>query len=127
MFNDPTLKGVFQGLLDDVTRLGRQELALAKAEIAEDIDAAQKRLIAIMAGLMLGFCAVLILLQAVVVALATQMPAWLASVIVALVVGLAAVILVRGGQAGLSRKDVTPERTVRSLKRDKDMVMEKAS
>src|SRR5690242_10089477 len=104
MFNDLSLKGVFQELLDDVTRLGRQELALAKAEITQDIEAAQKRMVAIIAGLLLGFCAVLILLQAIVVALATTMPAWLASIIVALVVGLVAFILVRSGQAGLEAK-----------------------
>lgn len=127
MLNDPTLKGLFQGLLDEVTHLGRQELALAKAEIAEDIEAAQKRLIAVIAGLMLGFCAVLILLQAIVAALATQMPVWLASVVVALIVGLVAVVLVRAGQASLKAQDFTPERTVRSLKRDKDLIAEKAS
>jgi uncharacterized membrane protein YqjE len=127
MNSDTSLKGLAQSLIDEVTLLIRQELRLAKAEVSEDINRAQRSVVMIVAGLLLGFCALLILLQAIVIALAEIMPGWLASIIVALVVGGTAAALIKSGQKTLTSHSMVPERTIRSVKRDKDLVVEKAS
>jgi uncharacterized membrane protein YqjE len=125
MNNDHSLKAIVRQLVDDVSHLFRQELRLAQAEVSRNLEHAQRRLIMIVAGLLLGFCAVLILLQAIVFALADVMPAWIASVVVALVVGLCAFMMVHQGQSHLRAHDVVPKRTVRQVKQDKELVEEK--
>jgi len=67
-----------------------------------------------------------LLLQAAVVALAEFMAPWAASLVVAAVTAALAFALVRIGHKRLSPARLVPERTIDSLRQDKDMVMEKA-
>jgi uncharacterized membrane protein len=100
-------------------------LRLARAETGEKLSQAQNGIIAIVVGLLLASSALLILLQAVVLALSQIVPAWAASVIVGVVVAIVALILIRGGQSSLKLTNLTPTRTLDALRKDRDMVMEK--
>jgi uncharacterized membrane protein YqjE len=124
-FQDQSVASLLRELIDEIGRLLRQELRLARAETSEKISQAQNGAIALIVGLLLGFCALLILLQAVVVALATTMPAWLASVIVGAATAVIGFILIWQGQRNLSPASLVPERTLRSVRADKDLVTEK--
>ena len=125
---DQPIRSLLSRLIDDISLLVRQELRLAQAEGSEKLSQATNGLVAIAAGLVIAACARLVLLQALVIALAeyTKLPASLASLIVGLVVAVVAFILIRQGQSNLSPSKLSPERTIRSLREDKDMVMEKA-
>lgn len=79
------------------------------------------------AGAVLAIPAILFVLQAVVTLLSNFMYDWIAMLLVALVLGLAAFLLVRKGQAALSAGSLTPERTAANLKRDVNLVQEKVS
>ena len=122
---DPSLTTLLRDLISDLSELIRQELRLAQAEAAEKVSRAQHGVIAIAAGLLSAFCAILILLQALVIGLAEIMPAWAASLCVGGSMALGAFILFRLGQSGLSPANLIPERTLESVRRDKDLVMEK--
>ena len=124
---EPSLKSLLKQVVDVTSTLFRQEVRLAQAEVKHSIREAQARLVMIIAGLMLGFCAFLILLQAIVIGLSTVMPAWLASVVVAVVTGAIAFVLINRGEQGLDADDLKPKRTIRQVKADKDLVMEKVS
>lgn len=121
---DQSLKSLVQELIDDVSRLFRQEFRLARAEMSEKVSQAQNGVFAIIAGLLLAFAALLVLLQALIVALANVLPPWLASVAVGVVVAIVAFILIRSGQSNL-KMSVVPERTLHSVRQDKNMVAEK--
>jgi uncharacterized membrane protein len=123
--DDQSLRALLKDLIDEVSRLIRQELRLAQAESSEKISQVQTGLISIVAGLLLAFAALLVLLQALVIALANVVAAWLASVIVGLVVGAIAFVLVKQGQSNLKATNLVPERTLKSVQNDRDMVMEK--
>jgi hypothetical protein len=122
---DPSLTTLLRDLISDLSELIRQELRLARAETVEKFARAQTSVIAIAAGLLAAFCAVLILLQALVIGLAEIMPAWAASLCVGGAMAIVAIILVRAGQSGLSPANLIPERTLDSMRRDKDLMMEK--
>ena len=77
-------------------------------------------------GILLGFCSLLILLQALVVALSEFMEPWLASVVVALGTGIVALILVKSGQSRLDPQNLTPERTMRSMQKDSELATGRA-
>ncbi|MGE4063392.1 MAG: phage holin family protein [Rhodospirillaceae bacterium] len=122
--NDPSIRELLGSVIDGTTTLVRQELRLAQAEAAQKMHHAKVQLISLMIGLLLAFCALLILLQALVVSLALVVPAWLASVIVGLVLVGLAVAFISYGQKDLTH-DLKPTRTLRSVRKDKEMVMEK--
>ena len=99
----------------DVSELVRYEIALAKAEVQQDI----KR--GVTAGGMFGGAVVLVLYATVALliaaglALSEVLPGWLAFLIVALALLLLAGILAVIGRAQINRIK-PPERTIRSAK-----------
>jgi hypothetical protein len=123
--NEAPLTSLLRNLINEVSELVRQELRLAQVEASQKISRAQHGVIAMAAGMLLAFCALLILLQAAVVALAEIMPAWAASLIVGGAVAILAFVLIRQGQSSLSPSNLVPERTLDSMRRDKDLVLEK--
>ena len=125
---DASVRNLLTELIDEVSRLVRQELRLAQAEGSERVSEATNGAIAIAGGLLVANCALLILLQALVIALAefTSLPASAAALIVGVVVAIIAFILIRQGQRRLAPGTLTPERTVRSLRENKDLILEKA-
>lgn len=58
--------------------------------------------------------------------LATVMPAWLASVITGVVLVAVALVLIKKNQAELQATALKPRRSLRSIKKDKEVVMEHA-
>ncbi len=104
-------------LIGDLGRLVRQELRLAQSEVSEKFKQAQYGLYAIVTGLLVAFCALLILLQALVIALSNVMPAWLAAVAVGGVLTVVAFLLIRQGRENLKARNLVPERSLRAARK----------
>lgn len=122
---ETSFASLLRDLIAEIGQLFRQELRLARAETGENLAHAQKGIVAIIVGLLLASSALLIMLQAVVLALSQVVPAWAASIIVGVVVAIVAFILIRGGQSSLTLTNLAPTRTLDAMRRDRDMVMEK--
>jgi hypothetical protein len=116
--SDISLGQLLTELIGDLGRLLRQELRLVQAEASEKLKQAQNGVYAVVTGLLVAFCALLILLQAVVVALGKVMPAWLASLSVSLVLSLVAFGLIRQGRNNLKARNLLPERSLRAGRGD---------
>ncbi|MFC4056906.1 phage holin family protein [Planomonospora corallina] len=112
---------------EEVSRLVRDEIRLAKIELAEKGKYAGRG-----AGLFGGAGVVALygggaLVAAVVLLLAQVMPAWAAAALVGAVLLVAAAILgFRGKRQVSAMGSPTPERTIRSVKDDIDAVKERA-
>src|SRR3546814_5789541 len=117
---DQSFKSLLSVLIGDVGQLIRQELRLAKAEASQKVSRARHGATSIVVGAMLGFGALLILLQALVVALAEVVEPWLAAGIVGLGTAILALILIKSGQSRLTPSHLMPERTARSVRNDSD-------
>lgn len=74
--------------------------------------------------MLVALTSLLVLVQALVVALANYMPAELAALIVGIALAIIAFIMIRIGQSRLDLKTLALPKTTTSLKRDKDLVME---
>ena len=122
---DQSLKSLLAELVNNVSRLVRQELQLVQVETSEKTSQALEGVFVIIGGLLLAFAALLILLQAVVVGLANFVEPWLASLIVGIVVAVIAFVLIKYGQNSLKASSLTPDRTIRVMRDQKDMVMER--
>jgi len=106
----------------DLAGLVRKEAELARAEVSEKVSAAGKAVVDLAAGALLLVAALLVLLQALVLALSKVMdPTW-ASLLVGVVVAAAGYLLVRMGLKALSLKALKPDRSARQLQKDAQLM-----
>jgi hypothetical protein len=112
-------------LAGETILLLRQELALLKAELHEKFNRIGQGAGALGAGALLAFSGWLVLLAAAVLGLATVVPAWLAALIVALLVLAIGVGLLLFGKNRFDAQALTPERSLRSLREDEAWIRER--
>jgi len=117
---------LLSALAQDTSVLMRQELNLAKAEIAEKAKIAGANAALIATGGALGLAGLLALLTAVIVALSAAVPLWASALIVGVVLMVAAYGLVSRGLTALKRIEPIPERTIDTLKADAAWIKERA-
>ena len=116
MPTDRSVSEVLQDIVRNIQDIIRAEVRLAKSEVREEVVKAKA------AGVFLGVAtlsavfAVLFLLFASVYALAHVMPDWAAALLVAVVLGVVALITMRLGLGRLERVHPTPDKTLDSLK-----------
>jgi drug/metabolite transporter (DMT)-like permease len=124
---DRSFKELFGDLTSSVSTLFRKEIELARAEASEKVSQAAFAAGSLAGGAILALAALIILLQALVIAL-TELglaPA-LSALIVGGVVAIIAFALIYKGMNDLKASNLAPTRTVDSLRRDAHMVKEQA-
>ncbi len=123
--DDRSFKELLADLTNSVTTLFRKEIELARAELAEKVSEAGIAVGSLAAGGILALAALIVLLQALVIAL-TELglaPGW-SSLIVGGVVAILAFALIYKGMHDLKASNLAPTRTVEALKRNAHMVKE---
>ena len=106
----------------DIAGLVRKEAELARAEVSEKLNSAGKAVTDIAAGGLLLVAALLVLLQALVLALSKIMdPIW-AALLVGVVVAGVGYLLLRAGMKAISLKGLSPDRSARQLKKDAELM-----
>jgi hypothetical protein len=124
----PSLLGLIRDVPGLVSRLFREELRAAKAEIAEKAKAAGVGIGVVAGGGILALLALGTLIASAVLGLAVALPAWLAALIVAVVLLIIAAVLVFLGvkrlQAGMPPG---PTETVKSVREDVRVIKGAAS
>lgn len=103
-------------LTQEVRMLFRQEMDLFSVEMRGKAVHAAKDAAAIGVGAVLLYSGLLVLLAAIVLGLATVMPAWGAALLVAFVCIGTGIALVLKGQKDLAHMKVKPEQTAESVK-----------
>jgi hypothetical protein len=128
--SDKPLSALFSELTNETVDLVRQEVALARAEMSKKISTAQTALTSVAIGAAILLAGLFIILLAVVNVVAMILPPdlapWLAPLIVGVVIALIGYGMLKGGSHKLQPKNLVPERTVHSFRRDKVLVEEKA-
>ncbi|MGM1060244.1 phage holin family protein [Saccharothrix sp. Mg75] len=105
-------------LTEDLSRLMRQELELAKAEIRQEASKAGKAAGMLGAAGFAGYMTVILLSFALVFALGAVMPLGWAALIVGALWGIGAFALYSTGRKQLKTVSPKPERTIETLKED---------
>lgn len=121
---DPSLGELMTRLSEQTSRLVRDELQLAQAELKVTAKHA-----GLGAGLLGGagvfaLYGVGVLVAAAVAALALALPLWASALIVAAVLFLIAAVEGLLGKKQLEQANPTPDRTVKNVKRDVEAVQE---
>jgi hypothetical protein len=117
-----TVADLIGQLTADVAGLVRKESELIRAELSEKVNGAAKAVGDIAAGGLLLIAALLVLLQALVLALSKLMdPIW-AALLVAVVVAGVGYVLVRTGMKAISLGNLRPDRSARQLKKNAELM-----
>lgn len=103
---------------DDLSRLFRQEVELAKAEIKQEATNAGKAAGMLGGAGFAGYLAVVLLSFAIVFGLGNVMDLGWAALVVAVVWGIIGAVLYAGGRRRLKTLDPVPRRTVDTIKED---------
>ncbi|MBW3628230.1 MAG: phage holin family protein [Gemmatimonadetes bacterium] len=124
---------LLRGVIAESTRLLRQEIELARAEMGEKADLLQRYVAGVAAGGALLACAFFFLLSALDrgfgAALATWMDeriaGWLAPLILAAILGGVGFWLLSNARRALRSEGLTPERTVETLRENTHWIKER--
>ncbi|MDP3274994.1 MAG: phage holin family protein [Deltaproteobacteria bacterium] len=117
----PQLLGDFTS---DLTALVRKEAELVRSEFSEKVHDVAKAGGEMAAGAICLLAALLILLQALVIALAKYMDPALASLLVGVVVALAGLFLLRTGGKTAKPSNLAPDRSLRQMEKDTQLAKE---
>ena len=113
------LGALIADLVRDSTTLVRQEIDLAKAEMAEKIGQVGRGGAMLAAGGLAAFAGLLFLLLAAVHGLSTVVDPWLAALIVGAATAAIGVVLLTIGRSRLSADGLAPRRTLATLREDR--------
>jgi hypothetical protein len=113
-----SLPDLVSGIMDDIRTLMKQEMALGRAEVLQQINKTKRAAIAVSAGIGAGAVGVLFLLLLVVHAIheAGGLPLWASYAIVGGVLVVIGCILFFVGKRQASQVNLVPRQTIESLR-----------
>ncbi|MCC6347818.1 MAG: phage holin family protein [Nitrospirales bacterium] len=120
-----SLGELFSELTQEVQRLFRQEVDLAKLELSQKVSRMVRDVIFLVAGVAVGYAGFLALAAAAIIILGTFMPWWLSALIVTALLAGGSYALVRKGLDDMKRGDLAPRQTIETLKEDREWVKER--
>lgn len=120
--SNPSLTQSVRDLLHDVTLLVRQEVQLARAEVGEKVDQVQSGLIMMVVGLVFAACALLALVQGLIIAIANFVPPAVAAMAVGIALALIAFAVIMRGRTYLKAQNLAPRRVIASIKTQTDKI-----
>ncbi|MFO7653371.1 MAG: phage holin family protein [Candidatus Krumholzibacteriia bacterium] len=126
--DERSLGELIKELGGESSRLLREEVQLAKAEMNEKVEVYKSSLVKMMIGVGLLLGALVVLLAAVNRGLtvllgqfmSAEVAVWVAPLILAIIFGLIGWSMLKGAQKAMKDEGMTPHRTVDSLRSDRD-------
>ncbi|HUR99297.1 MAG TPA: phage holin family protein [Pyrinomonadaceae bacterium] len=125
--DERSLGDLFSELAAETGTLVRQEVALAQAEITTKATKVGKNVGFLAVGGAVAYAAMLAILAGVIIGLSHFMPAWIAAILVGLVVGAVAFFMISSSLAELKNTNLKPEETVDSIKEDAQWLKDQVS
>jgi uncharacterized membrane protein YqjE len=121
--NEPQTES-FRELLSQLANgsaaLVRDEIDLAKQEIAEKIASLRTGIVAVVIGAVIGLMALMALCAALIIALSKPMGPGLAALVTGVALAIIAGIVAMAGLKKLKSSKLKPDKTIRTLKEDKE-------
>ena len=112
------LGDLFGDLAAEMSNLVRQEVALAKVEVAQKAKYVGRNVGYLVVGGAVAYVAMLAIVAAIIMLLAKVLPDWGAALLVGVVIGIVGWLLIGKAMTALQNTDLTPRETVETLKED---------
>ena len=123
--HDRSIGEVLRELFQDGSRLIKDEIALAKAEMKQNVSRIGRDSVGIAVGGVLAFVGLQALVAAAILVLALVLSAWASALIVGGVLVLIGVIVLMASLNSLKENDIVPRQTMESLQEDARVIKEK--
>jgi uncharacterized membrane protein YqjE len=118
--NEPGLGDLLKQLAQDSATLVRQEMALARAEMKENLRATARQAAMVAVGGLVALVGVLVLIAFLVTAISDALDEpWAGPLIVGGIFLLVGALLAMRAMKALKRESLAPDRTIETLKEDK--------
>lgn len=124
---DQPIGELIGGLYRDASALVSLEIQLAKAEMGQKASRVGKNVGFLAAGGILAYTGLLAIVAGIIGVIALLIPLWLSALIVGLVIAGAGGLLVRSGLKTLQQEQLTPQRTIDTLKEDAQWMSDQKS
>lgn len=115
---------LLRGLLDDFARLFRGELRLARLEVEQKLRQLAGGVWMLGTGVVLAIVALVFVAQAAALALARDLPPWLANLVVAGGAALLCLLFLLAARRALAAGALKPTRTLSTLSKDANAIQE---
>ena len=125
MEQEKSLGTLMRDLLQQLSTLVRDEIQLARAEMTEKTNQVAAGAGMLGAALAFGIGAIVILLLALVLVLDAVMQAWLGALLVGIAAAVVAMLLMNAGRSKMKARNLAPNRTIDSVRRDGQLAREK--
>jgi hypothetical protein len=116
--DEQSLGELFAQLAHETSTLVRQEVTLAKTELAQKAAQVGRDAGILGVGGAIAYAGLLAVVAALILLLGQVIPLWLSALIVGLVVAGAGYALIQRGLSALKRANLTPQETIATLKED---------
>ena len=123
---DQSIGELLGELYQGATQVISLEIELAKTELSQKASRVGKNVGFLAAGGAIAYAGFLALIFAIIAILATFMYTWLAALIVAILVLAAGGALVMIGLKTLQQESISPQRTLETLKEDKEWMSDQS-
>jgi uncharacterized membrane protein len=124
--DDRSIGQILRDLLQDLGRIVRDEVQLAKAEFTEKAARMKTAGGAIATAAITGLLCLLCIVTACIAALALVMPVWLSALIMSVLLGAVAGLAFSRGARKWKNVDLRPHQTITTLKDDVDWARQHA-
>jgi hypothetical protein len=121
-----SLGEIFRDLVQDIGRIIRDEVQLARAEFAEKTRCAKTAGGAFAAAALSGLLAAASIVAGCIAALALVLPVWLAALVMGILLGAIAGGAYIAGSRRLKSVELAPRQTLETLKEDVEWVKHRA-
>ena len=111
-----SISDVLTDIVHNIQDIVRSEIRLAKTEVTEDWHQVRSGAVLLGIGVVVAANCAFFLLLCLVDALSLVMPPWAAALVVAVLLGIAAIVLLRGATTRLRRASNPAPKTVATLK-----------
>ena len=113
-----SLSDLFGKLANETSNLVRQEVALAKVEVAQSAREVGRNVANLIIGGAIAYASLLAIIAALIMLLGRVMAEWGAALLVGVLIGGVAWLLIGRALAALQQTGMTPRKTVETLKED---------
>jgi hypothetical protein len=121
--NSQSLGDLFSDLSRETSTLMRQQIELAKVELSDKMSRLGASLARVVVGGVLAMGGLLAILAGVVLAVtALGVPAWVAALLVGLVVSFVGYLLAQQAISAMGREELRPRTTIETLKESAEWV-----
>ena len=119
---DRSARSILRELMREVPALFTKELALARAEIRENLAQTRRGAIEVSTGGIVLAGGYVVLLLAAVYALSEVMAPWLAALLVGGIAAIAGYAMVKAGMRHFDRGELRPDRTIGAVRKDAEAI-----